>query len=754
MKRLCCLLTLIIFVSTSVKSQIVSDSWRDHLNYTNGRAVAASKTKVFCATELSMFYYDKEDHTINHLTPIEGLSEIGIGTIAYSDKNNTLIVGYSNGNIDLIDDDLSIYNMSGLKEKNISTSKNINHINIVDDIAYLSCDFGMTAINIKRKEFSDTYILGTAGSYLKINHSAVFNNYLYAFTDSGLMRGSLDEAFLTDLKNWEYIIINDERKIANTGCTFNGKLYINIPVTGRDSSEVFSFDGKTWQKTWSNNGCIKNMTQGYNKLICTATNNICVYDWQLNIEDKWECKNTNTSIADNNSIWYSNDHGLNKRENGKITTILPDGPDRNEFYKVTYNNGEILIAPGGMQYTGQNNYQRADIYTYNGTNWSCIDRNKFPDIGNCRDIINFATTNDKNHYIATSWRYGLIEYHDGKLTHYNESNTDGHLANNVSSCVFDSHGNLWAISSFNSMPFSVRTAQGVWHRYAYGNILTELHTGKLICTKNDIIWQVSARGNGIFVLDPKGTPEYNSDDDYILFQPTNNDGTSINNHINDIAEDKNGTIWLASDEGVYVYDHPEYILQGYSTNARRPQMVEDGFYQPLLGTEIVNTIAIDDANRKWFGTANGGLFVISPDGTKQYAVYNKSNSPLFSNNVLSIAIDNINGILYIITDKGLQSARISVTKPETGLSNIYAFPNPVEPDFYGDVTIRGLMSETVIKITDLYGNLVFETMSNGGSAVWNVCNMDGKRVETGIYLIQCITSDGQSKGVGKIHVIK
>ena len=183
-------------------------------------------------------------------------------------------------------------------------------------------------------------------------------------------------------------------------------------------------------------------------------------------------------------------------------------------------------------------------------------------------------------------------------------------------------------------------------------------------------------------------------------------------------------------------------------------MIEEGYYQSLLITEVVTSIAIDGGNRKWFGTESGGIFVISPDGTEQYAVYNKDNSPLFSNNVLSLAIDDDRGIIYIVTDRGLQSAVISSTKPDAGMSSVYAAPNPVPPDYFNDVIIHGLADETVVRITDLRGNLVHETMSNGGGALWNLCNRDGRRVETGIYLIQCTTTDGVTRNVGKIHVVK
>ena len=235
-------------------------------------------------------------------------------------------------------------------------------------------------------------------------------------------------------------------------------------------------------------------------------------------------------------------------------------------------------------------------------------------------------------------------------------------------------------------------------------------------------WITTPKATGILVFNTNDTPETKADDNYTYFMPTDENGNAFNAFINDIVEDNNGQLWVASDEGVYVLDHPEQALEG-ETSARRPQMIVEGYYQPLLATERVTSIVIDGGNRKWFGTDGGGIFLISPDGTKQLAEYNISNSPLFSNNVQSMALDYDKGILYIITDMGLQSAMISSSIPKPTFSDIYAY-------------------------------LVFETMSNGGGATWNLRNMSNRPVVTGIYLIHCVTQNGDNREAGKIHVVR
>ena len=745
----------ILLFATTLQAQIISSSWRDHMSYNYGKAVAVSSTDVYCATEFNLFCYNREDNRLTHLTPIEGLSDMGIGAIAFDDGTQQLIVGYNSGNIDIVSRNGRITNMPSLKNSDFTNNKKINHINIHGGIAYLSCSFGITAINIGRREFADTYILGDNGKHINISGSVVYDGYLYAFTDVGLMRGRLDNPFLTDLKNWEQVIELGKGLKFNTGCVFDNKLYVNAQISGDTIGRVSVFDGEKWATVWDNLPQVKSLTSRDNRLVLCDGLGIYAFDTNLNQQLSWNSELINTGIADGGYIWYAHRmYGLGRSDGSDFTAFTPNGPASNKFYNVFYNAGNIMVAPGGMERTGQNHYNVADIYTFDGNQWTSLDRTQNPVLRECSDIINFTTNGSKNHFIANCWHYGILEYDNGTFTHHNAESTGGLLNDFVSYCAYDRNGNLWFAGSIADKPITVRTPSGEWYNYAYSSHMTGLHTGKLICTRNNDLWLVSHRGIGVLVWNANSTPETNADDDYNFFYPSDETGKKLNCNINDIVEDKNGILWLATDEGVYIYDHPEKVLRDDNTHAHYPQMIVEGFYQSLLITEVVNTIAVDGGNRKWFGTESGGIFVISPDGTEQIAFYNTDNSPIFSNNVKSLAIDDDKGILYIITDKGLQSATISTTKANSETAEITAYPNPVPPDYYGEMAIRGLLDNSVVRITDMRGSLVHETMSNGGGAMWNLCNPDGRRVETGIYLIQCTTTDGVTRNVGKIHVVK
>jgi len=173
-----------------------------------------------------------------------------------------------------------------------------------------------------------------------------------------------------------------------------------------------------------------------------------------------------------------------------------------------------------------------------------------------------------------------------------------------------------------------------------------------------------------------------------------------------------------------------------------------------LEGEIVTSIAVDGANRKWLGTAGGGLFLVSADGTEQLMVWNVDNSELFSNNIVSVEINQKTGEVFIGTDKGVQSYMSTATQGNADYSSIYAFPNPVKDGYNGIISIRGLQYETNVKITDISGHLVFETISNGGDAVWNGKDMGGTDVQTGVYLVLCTSNTGEEAAVTKILIVR
>ena len=230
----------------------------------------------------------------------------------------------------------------------------------------------------------------------------------------------------------------------------------------------------------------------------------------------------------------------------------------------------------------------------------------------------------------------------------------------------------------------------------------------------------------------------------------------ITNEIFAIAEDRKGNIWLGTNLGILVFYSPSRALSGENFYAQKiivPRNDGSGLGDPLLGTETVTTIEVDGANRKWIGTRNGGVFLVSEDGLEEIHSFNVNNSPLLSNSITDIAINDQSGEVYIGTNNGIISYVSDATKPDDIFEDVYVYPNPVREDYHGKIVVSGMVEDTHVKITDLNGNLVYETRSLGGQAVWDGTNLSKQRVATGVYLVFCTTDDGLQTHVTKLLFI-
>jgi len=219
-----------------------------------------------------------------------------------------------------------------------------------------------------------------------------------------------------------------------------------------------------------------------------------------------------------------------------------------------------------------------------------------------------------------------------------------------------------------------------------------------------------------------------------------------------MAADRDGQVWIGTDAGVAVFYNPSAIFSGQNFDAQRVLIEQDGYGQYLLEAEAVTAIAVDGSNRKWFGTDRAGVFLMSADGTKEILHFTEENSPLLSNSITDITIAE-SGEVFIGTAKGIVSYRSESVPPKPTLDEVVVFPNPVRESYNGSIAIRGLVENSSVKITDIAGNLVYTTMSEGGQALWNGMNFDGKRVQTGVYLVYVTNEDGSKTTVTKIMFV-
>ena len=278
--------------------------------------------------------------------------------------------------------------------------------------------------------------------------------------------------------------------------------------------------------------------------------------------------------------------------------------------------------------------------------------------------------------------------------------------------------------------------------------------GDIISTENGQKWIILPGGNGLYIIDDNNTPEVFSDDRTRKLTITDSDDKVINS-VFSAAEDLDGNIWIGTDQGPVIYYNTDQIFEGDVRGYRIkvPRNDGSGLADYMLGTESITAISVDGANRKWLGTKSSGAYMLSADGTAVVKNYNVQNSPIFSDSIAAVAVDNNTGEVWFGTSGGVLSVREIATSGRQSFSDVYSFPNPVREDYSGNVTITGLMKDTQVKITDISGNLVYETMSEGGQASWDLTTYNGHRVRTGVYLAFCANNDGSESCVTKILVI-
>ncbi len=238
------------------------------------------------------------------------------------------------------------------------------------------------------------------------------------------------------------------------------------------------------------------------------------------------------------------------------------------------------------------------------------------------------------------------------------------------------------------------------------------------------------------------------------FRNSDGDFFTEMNDVYALAEDKNGEIWVGTSTGVAIYSNPQKIWTEEVLYATRPGLDSpDDFFHPLLEKESITAIAIDGANRKWFGTKASGVFLISENGETELQHFNSENSPLPGNEITDIAINNQTGEVFIGTAAGLISYMGEATAGNEEYNDVYVYPNPVRETYEGPIVIKGLVDDTDLRITDISGNLVHKTTSLGGQAIWDGKNLNGNRCKTGVYLVFMATPAGEKTKITKLLFI-
>ena len=753
-------------IDTSEENWIYGNmhQWNIHSAFADINAIAVTRDKVFALSNHSLFAVDKQSEEMVYYNRLTGLNGAVISTIGYNPTLNLLLVCYENGHLDIINSHDEVYNIPDLYLKQTTYSKIVNSIYMHEHTAYLAMDFGIIELDMKRREIKDTYIIGQDAKEVNVKHITIMGNRIYAVSPQLLYSASLSDP-LSDYAYWQTQALPTGKEVS-AFCAYDELLYMV-----RDSV-LCSYRDSKWQKhttSYKVNGLCP--TDQHLFILPKSQAGVAIAETDLSLQ-MTDMGMITDIVQDGSSYWWASVTDELVRGADR-QAFRPDGPINNTAYRMRFFGDRLYVVPGGRWAT-QNETPGEIMFYENGT-WVNVSNEKINEACDATilDLMNVAQDpNDKDHYFVTSYGSGMLEmYGEDVIKLYTPSNSALVSAapnapnryTRTDGAMFDDKGYLWVLNTEVENNILIMDAQGnklaAYSLYS-NSVRVPLYTpGEIIVDRRNPQWKwiPQCRYNtGLLLLQDNGTP-INPKDDKVTYHNEwfdQNGKPVIPEFIYSMAQDHDNTIWVGTNAGLFLI--PATI--DFTTSNRCERVIigrNDGtkLGDYLLDNEQINHIVVDGANRKWIATATSGVFLLSPNGEETIEHFTTENSPLSSNNVLSIAILESTGEVFFGTSQGLVSYMSDAIEPAKNFSDIYAYPNPVHPNYHGVVTIRGLMANTEVRIVDASGNLVTTIQGNGGEAVWDMTNAQGSRVASGIYTALCNTQDGAAHSTVKIMVM-
>lgn len=754
-----------LFVAPAfVAAQNFEDRWVGHFSYVSVKDIVQGNNKIYVAAENAVFSYDLATKKIQTYSTINGLSGEFISAIHYSEAFQFLIIGYDNGLINIIrEGETNVRKVVDIVEKqSISPErKHINAFNEHNGQLYIATKYGISVYNLERLEFGDTYFIGNNGSQINILQTTVEDPFIFAASETeGIKRAIVDDANLIDYRNWSTIIMGGFKSLATLGDELYAANMANSVIR-------FTPNGNTTTvENFSSN--IMGFRSANDLLTITTANSAHVYSPGF-IDEATVTDLQGFDLDLQSGYAFGTNVYLGTRENGLLSVpfgstepaqIVPNGPIRNRPFALDATAGQLWVVFGETDINfNPFPLSRHGVSHLKDTIWNNIS---YEDMqlavnGEPTDLMK-VTINPENHdeVFMSSFQFGLLKFVEGKpAILYNETNSPLEKVPNdagirVFGSQFDREGNLWFVQSKTEKGLIKLTPGGVFQKVDLSNHLNtsaELALTKLVISRENYVF-FGTYANGLYGYDPAS-------------RTINKIGTNQGNgnlpstNVRALAIDAQNRLWIGTLRGLrVVYSPSSFFQNGIQPESQAVIILEDDVAQELLYQQSITDIEVDGSNNKWISTASSGVFYLSADGQETLLRFTKDNSPLPTNNVQDIAIDPFTGTVYFATTQGLLAYKGTATAPREDLSNLYAFPNPVRPGFDGNVTIDGLTAQANVKITDIAGNLVFETVSQGGSVLWDTTAFGKYKVRSGVYLVMVTTDDFAETKISKIMIIR
>jgi len=718
-------------------------SWRMHVSYA-GTIDVVKGDKIYTATNQAVFSTDNS-LGFEYFNKLTGLSEASIAKLGWDNQTQQVVVAYTNSNVDVIKGGL-VKNINDILRS--GGQKKINTIYCENGLAYLSTSIGVIVADLSKYEIKESWILGANGNTIEVFSLTKDNTFWYAATSNGVYKTATSNTNLSDAKVWSLFYRNTGaivKKISSspTGLIIeqNDSLLLVQPTA---VSTLF-YRPQQQIKSWAYNeqkitvGTINAQTgRAYIHLTTPNTSSSIVFEQAGTIINPVACTLSNAII------WVSD----------SITGLIKLDPTANSFLKIIPNGPAGQISTGllatNIAVLASGNAKQG-LFVFENGSWQ-QQKNGLDSIF----AIGSITQNKIDNSIwLSSAGSGVAQLNINKLQVFNQHNSSLLAVTNnlcyTSGVAIDTKGNSWVSNTGTTISLHVKQPDGKWTGFTNPFGLTD--AGCLETDDYGQIWCTTKNGNGLLVYNPGSSITSAADDRWKQYKAGTSIGNLPSNQVNCTALDKNGFIWVGTDRGIGIIQCADQVFSTAGCDALLPVVQQDRFAGLLFKDENVQTIAVDGADRKWIGTKNG-VWLVSATGEKIIYKFSTSNSPLLGNEVYKISIEPTTGEVFISTNNGLCSFRSTATEGVTTQQKVLVFPNPVPPGYNSSIAIRGLTQNALVKITTLYGALVFQTRALGGQAIWDGKNTNGTKVASGVYLIICRDDSGVEKIATKITIVQ
>lgn len=753
------ILCLMLFQFGFAQGQL---SWQGYFSFNEIKDISESSTAVFAASENALFSKNAVSSQIKTTTTVDGLSGQTISAVYYSEAFKKTIIGYENGLIIIVNEiDGTIIKKVDIINKQLSASiKKVNHIMEHNGLLYVSCDFGIVQFNLATSQFGDNYFIGDNGAEISVKQTAFFNGFIFAATSNGVRRADSTNANLIDFSQWILVNSGDWSSIS----TLDTEL-----IAINSAGYIHRYNSNTFVGFLQLPQSSVDMRAVNHNLFVTTSNSVYIYNNQMVLNRQI----TNTQLPDTNltfscasavgDLFYigTKEKGIFSSTlsgNGTFENITPIGPSRNNIFSIDVT-PNVLWAVYGDYDTYYNPYglDSYGISKLSNSMWLNIPYSEVYDAKSITRIL-VNPSNEKQVY-ASSFFSGLLKIeNDIPNFLYNEKNSGletltfegpSYIDVRINGTAFDKTGNLWVTNSRIKNGLKVLKTNGQWQSYATSTILSNAENtsyANVVIDNNNTKW-ISTSNEGVIAFN-ESTNTFKK----MTF------GTDAGNlpaaDVRSVALDTKNQLWIGTTKGLRLLSNVGSFQTEGQLKANPIIILDDNLAQELMYEQFITSIVVDGANNKWIGTADSGLFMVSSNGQETKYHFTINNSPLPSNTINDIKINSATGEVFIATNKGMISFKGIATGANEDLNNVYVYPNPVRPNYSGTVKVAGLIDKANIKITDIEGNLVYETTSEGGTVEWDTTAFGRYKVASGVYMVFISAQDGGETKVKKVMIIR